>query len=183
MQPLADLPTIPHSFHAKSRAPFGSFCQSRLCSSARRLPQTRAVLASARPFRSNPLQGSASLRKLTAPLSAPPSPFMKRMFFSGLPRPRILNDKRSELPMTISRNQPLTIDDIARRAPSALAREASDVLTAYPNATPTSSNGQFMKSPGAQGGAQNGPKYGSILRSTYGGRSRRRLALPGQLGS
>ena len=34
-------------FMAKSRAPFGSFCQSRLCSSARRLPQTRAVLASA----------------------------------------------------------------------------------------------------------------------------------------
>ena len=34
-------------FMAKSRAPFGSFCQSRLCSSARRLPQTRVVLASA----------------------------------------------------------------------------------------------------------------------------------------
>src|SRR5208282_3470894 len=34
-------------FMAKSRAPFGSFCQYRLCSSARRLPQPRAVLASA----------------------------------------------------------------------------------------------------------------------------------------
>ncbi len=34
-------------FMAKSRAPFGSFCQSRLCSSARRIPQLRAVLASA----------------------------------------------------------------------------------------------------------------------------------------
>ena len=31
---------------AKSSAPFGSSCQSRLCSSARRMPQNRAVLAS-----------------------------------------------------------------------------------------------------------------------------------------
>ncbi len=34
-------------FTAKSGAPVGSFCQSRLCSSARRIPQKRAVLASA----------------------------------------------------------------------------------------------------------------------------------------
>jgi len=47
-------------FTAKSAAPLGSSCQSRLCSSARRLPQNRAVLASA-PF------GSAPLRRLTAP--------------------------------------------------------------------------------------------------------------------
>src|SRR5215472_6614834 len=50
-------------FTAKSSAPLGSFCQSRLCSSARRIPQNRAVLASA-PF------GSATLRRLTAPPSA-----------------------------------------------------------------------------------------------------------------
>jgi hypothetical protein len=56
------------------------FCQSRLCSSARRIPQNRAVLASA-PF------GSAPLWRLTAPPCAPSSPFMKRMFFSGPPRP------------------------------------------------------------------------------------------------
>jgi hypothetical protein len=31
--------------------------------------------------------------------------------------------------MTISRNQPLTTDDIARLAPSALAREASDGMS------------------------------------------------------
>jgi hypothetical protein len=67
-------------FTAKSGAPVGSFCQSRLCSSARRIPQNRAVLASA-PF------GSAPLRRLTAPPCAPSSPFMKRMFFSGPPRP------------------------------------------------------------------------------------------------
>jgi len=34
-------------FTAKSGAPVGSFCQSRLCSSARRIPRNRAVLASA----------------------------------------------------------------------------------------------------------------------------------------
>lgn len=34
-------------FMANFRAPFGSFCQSRLCSSARRKKQRRAVLASA----------------------------------------------------------------------------------------------------------------------------------------
>jgi len=51
-------------FTAKSSAPLGSFCQSRLCSSARRIPQNRAVLASAP-------SGSAPLRKLTAPPSAP----------------------------------------------------------------------------------------------------------------
>jgi hypothetical protein len=60
-------------FMAKSRAPFGSFCQSRLCSSARRLPQTRAVLASA-PLPLEPAPGlrcapeidSASLRSTLA---------------------------------------------------------------------------------------------------------------------
>ena len=31
--------------------------------------------------------------------------------------------------MTISRNQPLTTDDMARLAPSALAREASDGMS------------------------------------------------------
>ena len=51
-------------FKAKSAAPVGSSCQSRLCSSARRIPQNRAVLASA------PL-GSAPLRRLTAPPCAP----------------------------------------------------------------------------------------------------------------
>jgi hypothetical protein len=56
---------LPHiRFTAKSRAPVGSPCQSRLCSSARRIPQNRAVLASA------PL-GSAPLRGLTAPPCAP----------------------------------------------------------------------------------------------------------------
>ena len=56
---------LPHiRFTAKSRAPVGSPCQSRLCSSARRIPQNRAVLASA------PL-GSAPLRRLTAPPCAP----------------------------------------------------------------------------------------------------------------
>jgi hypothetical protein len=56
---------LPHiRFTAKSGAPVGSFCQSRLCSSARRIPQNRAVLASA------PL-GSAPLRRLTAPPCAP----------------------------------------------------------------------------------------------------------------
>jgi hypothetical protein len=39
---------LPHiRFTAKSRAPVGSPCQSRLCSSARRIHQNRAVLASA----------------------------------------------------------------------------------------------------------------------------------------
>jgi hypothetical protein len=39
---------LPHiRFKAKSRAPVGSSCQSRLCSSARRINQKRAVLASA----------------------------------------------------------------------------------------------------------------------------------------
>jgi hypothetical protein len=52
---------LPHiRFTAKSAAPVGSSCQSRLCSSARRIPQNRAVLASA------PV-GSAPLRRLTAP--------------------------------------------------------------------------------------------------------------------
>ena len=51
-------------FTAKSSAAVGSYCQSRLCSSARRIPQNRAVLASA------PL-GSAPLRRLTAPPCAP----------------------------------------------------------------------------------------------------------------
>ena len=51
-------------FRAKSAAPVSSSCQSRLCSSARRIPQNRAVLASA-PF------GSAPLRRLTAPPCAP----------------------------------------------------------------------------------------------------------------
>src|SRR5215469_12663560 len=51
-------------FTAKSRAPVGSSCTSRLCSCARRKTQNRAVLASA-PC------GSASLRRLTAPPSAP----------------------------------------------------------------------------------------------------------------
>jgi hypothetical protein len=56
---------LPHiRFTAKSAAPVGSSCQSRLCSSARRIPQNRAVLASA------PL-GSAPLRRLTAPPCAP----------------------------------------------------------------------------------------------------------------
>jgi hypothetical protein len=56
---------LPHiRFTAKSRAPVGSSCQSRLCSSARCIPQNRAVLASA-PF------GSAPLRRLTAPPCAP----------------------------------------------------------------------------------------------------------------
>ena len=56
---------LPHiRFTAKSSAPVGSSCQSRLCSSARRIPQDRAVLASA------PL-GSAPLRRLTAPPCAP----------------------------------------------------------------------------------------------------------------
>jgi len=50
-------------FTAKSGAPVGSFCQSRLCSSARRIPQKRAVLASA-PLR-------PPLRRLTAPPCAP----------------------------------------------------------------------------------------------------------------
>ena len=59
---LVFLPRI--RFTAKSGAPVGSFCQSRLCSSARRIPQNRAVLASA------PL-GSAPLRRLTAPPCAP----------------------------------------------------------------------------------------------------------------
>src|SRR5262249_40466294 len=45
--------------------PVGSSCQSRLCSSARRIPKKRTVLASA-PC------GSASLRRLTAPPSAYP---------------------------------------------------------------------------------------------------------------
>lgn len=54
----------PIRFTAKSRAPLGSFCKSRLCSFARRLNQNRAVLASA-PC------GSASLRRLTAPPCAP----------------------------------------------------------------------------------------------------------------
>ena len=52
-------------FTAKSSAPLGSSCQSRLCSSARRIPQNRAVLASAP-------SGSAPLRRLTAPPSAVP---------------------------------------------------------------------------------------------------------------
>jgi hypothetical protein len=56
---------LPHiRFTAKSRAPVGSSCQSRLCSSARRIPQNRAVLASAP-------SGSAPLRRLTAPPCAP----------------------------------------------------------------------------------------------------------------
>jgi hypothetical protein len=59
---LVFLPLI--RFTAKSAAPVGSSCQSRLCSSARRIPQNRAVLASA------PL-GSAPLRRLTAPPCAP----------------------------------------------------------------------------------------------------------------
>jgi hypothetical protein len=64
-------------FTAKSSAALGSFCQSRLCSSARRIPQNRAVLASA-PF------GSAPLRRLTAPPCANSLANMKRMFFIGL---------------------------------------------------------------------------------------------------
>jgi hypothetical protein len=40
-----------------------------------------------RPFRSNPLQGFASLRRIDSASLRSPSPFMKRMFFSGLPRP------------------------------------------------------------------------------------------------
>jgi hypothetical protein len=60
-------------FTAKSGATVGSSCQSRLCSSARRIHQTRAVLASA-PF------GSATLRGLTAPPCAQLSPTVKRMF-------------------------------------------------------------------------------------------------------
>jgi hypothetical protein len=56
---------LPHiRFTAKSAAPVGSSCQSRLCSSARRIPQNRAVLASAP-------SGSAPLRRLTAPPCAP----------------------------------------------------------------------------------------------------------------
>jgi hypothetical protein len=51
-------------FTAKSAAPVGSSCQSRLCSSARRIPQNRAVLASAP-------SDSAPLRRLTAPPCAP----------------------------------------------------------------------------------------------------------------
>jgi hypothetical protein len=59
----SDLPTfsgtasgwfLPHiRFTAKSSAPLGSQCQPRFCSSARRIPQNRAVLASA-PFGSAP---------------------------------------------------------------------------------------------------------------------------------
>jgi hypothetical protein len=50
-------------FTAESGAPVGSFCQSRLCSSARRIPQNRAVLASAPlRLRSAPEIDSASLR-------------------------------------------------------------------------------------------------------------------------
>jgi hypothetical protein len=53
---------LPHiRFRAKSAAPVGSSCQSRLCSSARRIPQDRAVLASA-PLGSAPEIDSASLR-------------------------------------------------------------------------------------------------------------------------
>jgi hypothetical protein len=55
---LVFLPYI--RFTAKFLAAVGSYCQSRLCSSARRIPKNRAVLASA-PF------GSAALRRLTAP--------------------------------------------------------------------------------------------------------------------
>jgi hypothetical protein len=56
---------LPHiRFTAKSATPVGSSCQSRLCSSARRIPQNRAVLASA------PCD-SAPLRRLTAPPCAP----------------------------------------------------------------------------------------------------------------
>jgi hypothetical protein len=54
----------PIRFRAKSSAPVSSSCQSRLCSSARRINENRAVLASA-PF------GSAPLRRLTAPPCAP----------------------------------------------------------------------------------------------------------------
>jgi len=39
--------------------------------------------------------------------------------------------------MTISRNQPLTTDDIARLAPSALAREASDGMSQRYSYIPT----------------------------------------------
>jgi hypothetical protein len=64
-------------FTAKSSAPLGSACQSRLCSSARRLPQNRAVLASA-PF------GSAPLRRLTAPPCAPSLAIYETNIFIGL---------------------------------------------------------------------------------------------------
>ena len=49
VQRLAGLPSL-HSFQAEVWRSVGSFCQFRLCSSARRIPQNRAVLASA-PFR------------------------------------------------------------------------------------------------------------------------------------
>jgi hypothetical protein len=39
--------------------------------------------------------------------------------------------------MTISRNQPLTTDDMARLAPSALAREASDGMSQRDTYIPT----------------------------------------------
>jgi len=71
---------------AKSRAPFGSSVNPA-CAAPRGAYTYPAPCSLPRPFRSNPLQGSAALRRLTAPLSALPSPFMKRMFFSGLPRP------------------------------------------------------------------------------------------------
>jgi hypothetical protein len=51
------------------------------------------------------------------------------MFFSGPLGPNSTKTKRRKIPMTSARNQPLTTDDIARLAPSALAREASDGMS------------------------------------------------------
>ena len=83
---------LPHiRFTAKSRAPVGSFCQSRLCSSARRIPHNRAVLASA------PL-GYAPLRRLTAPPCAPSLANYETTVFFWPAKARILNHKRSEIP-------------------------------------------------------------------------------------
>jgi hypothetical protein len=83
-------------FTAKSGATVGSSCQSRLCSSARRIPQTRAVLASAP-------RGCASLRGLTAPHFAQLSPTVKRMFFNWPARAKFFTTKGTKTRDTLSK--------------------------------------------------------------------------------
>jgi hypothetical protein len=82
-------------FMAKYRATFGSSCQFRLCSSARRKPKTGAVLASA------PVSGSAALRGLTAPPCAQPLAAMKRM--RALQNPR----RRNSPPILVTAKDPI----------------------------------------------------------------------------
>jgi len=81
-------------FTAEFAAPVGSSCQSRLCSSARRIPHNRAVLASA-PC------GSAALQGLTAPPCALLPPTVKRMFFIGLQRPNSRHQRRQGQCLTL----------------------------------------------------------------------------------